>query len=244
MQTLLNDQLLQTTVLVPHLPQSLNLVYVHAAKLLLLRVGRRSPDPVRTANIRCLQPSVILLPYPGDLLFAQSTLLQHVRPLKEPTRELHFQLVEFSGSKSWGTIRFLNQPQPEPRQRSALPSRLPNPAGRPRNACTLLETSRYLGQSPIAGWQECLQKERNANALVTTVPIAQAYISIAEAVSSLGLPSSAEPAAKTTVAVRPICYQHCSVVRHPLNYGYSRTPLKVPVIGDVDRSYPPRPFHL
>ena len=69
MQAQLRHQQLQTAVLVLQRLQPLRLAHVHPAELLLPAVERRRADPVLTAQIRRLHPSLALLQDPDDLLF-------------------------------------------------------------------------------------------------------------------------------------------------------------------------------
>jgi hypothetical protein len=68
-------QLLQTPVLVFHLPKPLRFTYIHAAELCLPVVKCRLADPVFAAQLGCLHPRLVLLQNPDDLLFAVSAIL-------------------------------------------------------------------------------------------------------------------------------------------------------------------------
>jgi hypothetical protein len=66
-QTQFRNQKLQTPVLVFHRLQPLRLAHVPAAKLRLPAIERRRADPVLSAQVRRLHPSLMLLQNPDDL---------------------------------------------------------------------------------------------------------------------------------------------------------------------------------
>src|SRR5207302_760487 len=101
-QAQLRHQQLQTAVLILHRLQPLRLTDLHATELRLPAIERRRADPVLTAHIRHLHPSLVLLHYPDDLLFRVPALL-HLSPLLHITRELQTELVEISGGRSLRT---------------------------------------------------------------------------------------------------------------------------------------------